>query len=64
MTEVFIDVCAVLVSAGAAGLGSFINERGLDQQAMNALMTYAKTLLHFLKKPSESGTEAIDTLDD
>ena len=48
----------------AAGLGDLINERGLNQQAMTALMTNAKNLLEFLKKPSESETAAVNTFDD
>lgn len=48
----------------AAGLGNLIKERGFNQQVMNAVMANAKNLLDFLKEPGDSGTEAIDILDD
>ena len=47
-----------------AGLGNLITQRGLNQQAMNALMTNAKNLLEFLKKPSESGNEVVNAQGD
>ena len=44
----------------AAGLGNLINERGLNQQAMNAFMTNGKKLLEFLKRPGESGVASVN----
>lgn len=48
----------------AAGLGNLINERGLNQQAMNALMTNAKKLLGFLQRPGESSIALVNKIDD
>ena len=48
----------------AAGFGKLINERGLNQQIMNALMTNANKLLEFLKRPGESSIAIVNITDD